>query len=595
MDTDEGCSSIAEQVTGKLLFYTDGTKVWDRNHNQMPATISTPLNGHYSSTQSAVIVPLPNSSTIYYIFTTGAQLSYSDGSPSMCYSIVDLSLNSGNGDLLSINNVLIDSTTEKIAVTAAGCNSFWIVGHRWNCDSFYAFKLTSSGLSAIVKSKVGVVHQDVLNEGYKFESLGYMKFSSDGRKLGLVTNGPLNTMQLFDFNITTGEISNPLTDVFPYDILRPNCGLYGCSFSPDNSKFYVSYTAYTSYIFQYDMKANDIIGSRKLIAAGEDEFGGALQNGPDGRMYYTKKTPSSTTLDVITHPNALGLACNYLANAQPINGTSTFGLPETVENFFSRHIALFSLPSDTNICTGDTLKAPQSVKNNFSISPASYSINKDSSVVSFFPDNTTTYKIVNSNECGFRNTLYLTINVIPNPVAKFVFSPVSATTDDAKITLVNQSENGHYCTWNYGATKICDSPNCTVPNGNAGTFCYTLVAYNVLNCADTFTDCIKVLQSSNSINTESRISIPNAFTPNGDGRNDGFKALLFMPYLSYSISVYNRYGEQMFFSNKPELIWDGTFNNVKQEIGVYYYLIRVKFYNLDGREELYKGNISLIR
>ena len=65
MFTQEGCASIADE-NGNLLFYTDGLKAWNKNHQSMPN--GTGLLGNYSSTQSAIIVPKPNSNKIYYIF-----------------------------------------------------------------------------------------------------------------------------------------------------------------------------------------------------------------------------------------------------------------------------------------------------------------------------------------------------------------------------------------------------------------------------------------------------------------------------------------------------------------------------------------------
>ena len=52
--TDEGCATISD-ATGKLLFYTDGSTVWNRNHHIMPT--GTGLLGNSTSTQSAIIVP----------------------------------------------------------------------------------------------------------------------------------------------------------------------------------------------------------------------------------------------------------------------------------------------------------------------------------------------------------------------------------------------------------------------------------------------------------------------------------------------------------------------------------------------------------
>ena len=67
INTIEGCASISNP-SGQLLFYTDGIKVWNRNHQIMPN--GADLSGNSSSTQSGIIVPKPNSNTIYYLFTT---------------------------------------------------------------------------------------------------------------------------------------------------------------------------------------------------------------------------------------------------------------------------------------------------------------------------------------------------------------------------------------------------------------------------------------------------------------------------------------------------------------------------------------------
>ena len=64
--TEEGCASISTKL-GELLFYTDGVNVWNKNHQVM--SNGTGLTGDASSTQSAIIIPKPNSASIYYIFT----------------------------------------------------------------------------------------------------------------------------------------------------------------------------------------------------------------------------------------------------------------------------------------------------------------------------------------------------------------------------------------------------------------------------------------------------------------------------------------------------------------------------------------------
>jgi len=96
--TDEGVATISD-YNGNLLFYTDGKVVWNKNHQIMPN--GTGLLGHASSTQSAVIVPQPSNSDLYYIFT----VDYTASSGGMAYSVVDMDLENGLGNVSNVKNV----------------------------------------------------------------------------------------------------------------------------------------------------------------------------------------------------------------------------------------------------------------------------------------------------------------------------------------------------------------------------------------------------------------------------------------------------------------------------------------------------------
>jgi gliding motility-associated-like protein len=92
------------------------------------------------------------------------------------------------------------------------------------------------------------------------------------------------------------------------------------------------------------------------------------------------------------------------------------------------------------------------------------------------------------------------------------------------------------------------------------------------------------------------IDIPNVFTPNGDGLNDYFfpRQLLARGLSTFSIQIYNRWGELVFSSNTLDgRGWDGRFNGVPQPEGVYIYILDATF--IDGEHEHRKGNVSLLR
>ncbi len=118
------------------------------------------------------------------------------------------------------------------------------------------------------------------------------------------------------------------------------------------------------------------------------------------------------------------------------------------------------------------------------------------------------------------------------------------------------------------------------------TTVYTVFGYDHYGCIDS---------ASVTIFVDSAMSecIPTAFTPNGDGRNDLFGPGCTTFQQLVDFRIYNRWGQQVFYSNSYSHRWDGTFNGIPQDMGVYYYYIVVA---RPGNSNLvYKGNVTLIR
>ena len=126
-NTLEGCASISSATDGRLLFYTDGVTVWNAQHQTM--SNGTGLMGHWTSAQSALIVPFPGDSTHYYVFTAGAGPYATAPNNGVRYSIVDLTLDGGKGDITVKNKLLLGTATEMLNATQH-CNSkdYW----GWN-------------------------------------------------------------------------------------------------------------------------------------------------------------------------------------------------------------------------------------------------------------------------------------------------------------------------------------------------------------------------------------------------------------------------------------------------------------------------------
>jgi gliding motility-associated-like protein len=88
-------------------------------------------------------------------------------------------------------------------------------------------------------------------------------------------------------------------------------------------------------------------------------------------------------------------------------------------------------------------------------------------------------------------------------------------------------------------------------------------------------------------------NIPNAFSPNGDGLNDVLLPVYRGQLDKYSLNIFNRLGQRVFSSSKPEEGWDGNINGQPADIGVYFY--NCLFYCPLGGYINRKGDVSLIR
>ena len=341
--TSEGCATISDNM-GNLLFYTDGTTVWNRMHMQMPNGFG--LMGHSSSTQSALIVQRTGSNNTYYIFTTPAQVMF-EGKFGFHCTVVDMTLDGGLGDVTNFKNIqLHNSVTEKLTAVrhANGCDT-WVIIHEWNSRNFLAYLVNNAGVNPTpVLSNTGTIHNGGTIAGsLNTNAIGQMKVSPNGSKLALAIYR-MNIFELFDFDNATGIVSNPLS--FPPIAAGQDGNVYGVEFSPDGSKLY---GGLLREIYQYDLLAgtpSDIINSRTLIGSSSATIG-ALQLAPDGKIYCAHSNDSY--LAAVNKPNALGSACNYVDMAVPLAGKmSKFGLP----NFMQSHF--YNQFSYVNTCIGDS-------------------------------------------------------------------------------------------------------------------------------------------------------------------------------------------------------------------------------------------------
>ena len=121
----------------------------------------------------------------------------------------------------------------------------------------------------------------------------------------------------------------------------------------------------------------------------------------------------------------------------------------------------------------------------------------------------------------------------------------------------------------------------------AGTF---LVKVRAENAFCSYTDSITIKIS------ESAISAPNAFTPNGDEINDEFR-VAYKSIVEFQGIIFNRWGSKLFEWTDIQKGWDGTYKGKSVHEGPYFYVIRARgsdgiIYNLKGDINLLRGNVK---
>lgn len=327
LNTIEGCSTISDN-SGAILFYTNGQTVWNKNHVAMQN--GTGLFGDLSSSQSAMIVPKPGSTSIFYVFTTNAFPT--DGG--LRYSIVDMTLNAGLGGVTSKNILLYDGTCEKLSVVShSNGQDLWLVSHKYDSNAFEAHLITNSGISpSTTVSNSGSI---VTADSDFANAIGYMKLSPDGTKLA-VCHTYLHLVELFDFNAATGLVSNP--KIILGDGMHP----YGAEFSPSSNALYIS-AVEEKKLFRFDLHAFDVEASKVLVANFTD-IPGALQLGPNGKIYMAMAEQDK--LSVISNPNAPADSCELQTNAVDLSGRMCFlGLPSFNQSLFDMKINVGTLCS----------------------------------------------------------------------------------------------------------------------------------------------------------------------------------------------------------------------------------------------------------
>ena len=181
------------------------------------------------------------------------------------------------------------------------------------------------------------------------------------------------------------------------------------------------------------------------------------------------------------------------------------------------------------------------------------------------------------------------ITVEPSPEADFDFNPKELSSFERTVNFIDLSQRASSWQWTFDDEGILFDQNPTFTFQDTGVHRVELIVLHPSGCPDTIVKFIDVVP----VNT---FFLPTAFTPNGDSRNDDFRGVGFVEGMTdFSMSIWNRWGEQVYYSEDPTEGWNGQKKNSGEVCPEAVYVYQVSYVAPRGKKEEVKGYVTLIR
>lgn len=279
----------------------------------------------------------------------------------------------------------------------------------------------------------------------------------------------------------------------------------------------------------------------------------------------------ATGLNTTTGPNVT--ISPQASTRYIVSGTNAYNC-SSKDSVEVRVVPPFSLQvnSDLSVCEGQSVQLSATGAMSYSwINQTGGLSSTSSSNPHARPTATTTYTVVGAGEAAcFTDTANITVNVRPLPS---INAGPDAELQPGSNFLIRTNSSSDVVSWRWEPTDFLSCTSCPAPETRAQwPITYRVTAITADGCLATDTVSITVLCN------DSRIFIPNAFTPNSDGRNEGFKIRADGVTQVNYLMVYNRLGQKVFERKNFQVsdqtaVWDGRYNGSPVSSGAYVYMI----------------------
>jgi gliding motility-associated-like protein len=173
--------------------------------------------------------------------------------------------------------------------------------------------------------------------------------------------------------------------------------------------------------------------------------------------------------------------------------------------------------------------------------------------------------VITTPVCGFNDTISTTVAVHPKPVIN-----LNKTNDiECQTGVVRLSASGG-SSYKWWPASSLDQPNTATPVASPDkSTMYHVEVISDKGCVSRDSIEVKVIPGQ----LTDGYKLPNAFTPNNDGKNDCFGATHWGNVTNFDLRIFNRWGQMVFQTNDPKKCWDGSYNSVQLETGGYVFKV----------------------
>jgi gliding motility-associated-like protein len=201
-----------------------------------------------------------------------------------------------------------------------------------------------------------------------------------------------------------------------------------------------------------------------------------------------------------------------------------------------------------------------------------------------------TYSVMLTDARGCQDSLTQSLTNVPPAVPLFTSNPTFTSpillSQAELISFQNLTTGAVAYSWDFGDAQVSDLKNPKHGFFKTQTYTVTLTAY------DPYYSCPTTFSADYEIIFDGALFLPNAFTPNGDGINDFFGAYG-DGLIRVDMSVFDRWGNEIFHTNTIGDDWDGTIKGQSAPEGTYTYRIEAAFN--DGKIFKRGGTVSILR